>query len=102
MPIVLVILAALGGVAIWRRKSIQRDAQKVSEAARQQMHKMRSGRKDLYAELGKHVYAKSNGDNGVDHDAEIERIIGELAALDAAEEETSAEDGAAAEEEAAV
>ncbi len=97
MPIVLAVLAALSGVAIWRRKSIRSDAHKVSEAARQGVQKVRSGRKDLYAELGQHVYAKSTEDNGDGHDGDIERIIEELGALDAEEQS-----GASAEDEAAV
>ncbi|MCP4224784.1 MAG: hypothetical protein GY773_15720 [Actinomycetia bacterium] len=57
---------------------------------------MRSGRKELYTELGQHVDAKSTEDNGDGHDSDIERIILELGALDAAEQpESSTEDEAA-------
>lgn len=82
MPILLAVLAGLGGVAIWRRKKLRSDAQRVGDAARQTAGKIRSSRKDLMAELGRHVYAQSIGDTETDHEAEIERIIGELEALD--------------------
>ena len=96
MPILLAVLAALGGVAIWRRKKIGSDAQRVGDAARQTVQKMTSSRKDLMAELGSHVYAQSTGDTEVDHEAEIKRIIGELEALDATSDESSDAEEAAA------
>lgn len=96
MPIVLAVLAAFGGVAFWRRKKIGSDAQRVGDAARQTVQKMRSSRKDLMVELGRHVYAQSTGDTESDHEAEIKRIIAELQALDSSTDESADVEEAAA------
>ena len=84
MPIVLAILAALGGLAFWRRKQLGEEAQKIGSAARQTVHEMRSGRKDLLVELGERTYNKSIGEEDSSNQAEISRLIGELVQIDAA------------------
>ncbi|MGI9616666.1 MAG: hypothetical protein ACR2QO_27355 [Acidimicrobiales bacterium] len=83
MPIILAIGAALGGLAIWRRKKIGSDVQSVKDAARNTAQKMRSDPEKLFNELGHHVYDQATGDTEVDHDVEIKRIVGEIRDLDA-------------------
>lgn len=94
MPVVLAVVAALGGLVFWRRKQFGQEAQKFGSAARQTVHELRSGRKDLLLELGERVYAKSTGDEDPAAEAEISRLIGELVQIDAAtksEEEPAVE-----------
>jgi hypothetical protein len=91
MPIVLAVVAALGGLAFWRRNKIEEDASKISNAAREKYTKMRSGRKDLLVELGERVYAKSTGEGDETNESEIDRLIGELEQIDAASESEESE-----------
>lgn len=81
--------AAIGGLVFWRRDQIGRGAQRVGNATRQSIHDKRSGRKELLTQLGEHVYANSTGDEGVDHDADIARIISELQEIDSQREQSS-------------
>jgi len=87
MPALLALIAALGGVAVWRRKTIREDAQRLNSAARTTVAGIRSGRKDLLMELGERTYARSTGDEDSDNEAEISRLIGELVQIDAASKE---------------
>lgn len=98
MPVLLAMMAALGGLAIWRRKKIGEDAQRFGSAARQTVHGIRSGRKELLVELGERVYARSTGDDEDDNEAEISRLIGRLVQIDA----VTKDDDVVAEESAAV
>jgi len=86
MPVVMAVVAALGGLAFWRRRQLGQEAQKLSDSARHAVQEMRSGRKELLVELGEHVYAKSVGDGDPSNEDEISRIIGELAEIDTADE----------------
>ena len=93
--------AALGALAFWRRKHLKEDAEKVTTVAKDagsrvsaaaqdarvaataRMAEARSGRKALVLELGEAVYA-GRADSGSDMDAEVERLVGAIAEIDAA------------------
>jgi hypothetical protein len=92
MRVFLAVVAALGGLAFWRRKQIEEEATKISIVARENYTKMRSGRRDLLVQLGEVVYAKSTGDGDEEtNDKEIDRLIGELEQIDAASESEESE-----------
>jgi hypothetical protein len=82
MPFVLAVIAALGGVAFWRRKKIGDDASRISEAARSRVQEYRSDKKKLLTELGQHYYSNSTNGDDADHEAEMARIVGQLIELD--------------------
>ncbi len=109
MRVLLAIGAALGGLAFWRRKHLKDDAEKVTvaakdakDAAMSRVAAARSGRKTLLVQLGEAVYAgRTESGNGAT--AEIDRLVGELEALDAAQSDDGEDTGneEAADEEAA-
>lgn len=100
MPVLLAIIAALGGLAFWRRKKLGEDAQRLKGAARQTVDQMRSRRKDLLVELGERTYAKSIGEEDADNEAEISRLISALTEIDASDKETEEDAEAGVEPEA--
>ena len=65
--LLVVVGAAIGGLAFWRRKSLKSDAEKVTEAARSASARVTAGssRKSLLVELGEAVYT-----DGTDPDAD--------------------------------
>ncbi len=50
MRLLLVLGAVLGGVAVWRRKSVKDDAAKVTEAAKGGVQRIKRGSSDAAAE----------------------------------------------------
>jgi hypothetical protein len=87
----LAIGAAVGGLAFWRRHHLKSDAEKVTAVAKDAtatatsyVAAARSGRKRLLVELGDAVYTgRTDGD--ADTTADIDRLVGELEQLDAAQ-----------------
>jgi hypothetical protein len=96
----LVIGAAIGGLAFWRRDHLKGDAEKVAAvakdataAATSRVAAARSGRKGLLAELGEAVYT-GRTDPDADTTADIDRLVGELEELDAAQDDAAQGDAA--------
>lgn len=83
MPKLIAMLAAFGGITIWRRKKVRSDVEAIGAAARDSVHGLRTGRKALLTELGERAYARSTGDDDPDNEGEISRIVGELVQIDA-------------------
>ena len=107
MRVLVVLGGALGGLAFWRRKKLKSDAQKVASTARdvtsnaaERLSEARSGRSALYRALGEEVYASRTTDTDGDHEAEITRLIDEIAALDLISEQSAADEPDAPESEA--
>ncbi len=82
MPLLMAIIAAVGGIAFWRRKTIRDDAQRINDAARSRVQTHRSDRKKLLTELGQHYYANSTNGDDVDHLAEMTRLVDQLIEID--------------------
>lgn len=83
MRLVAVIVAALGGLAFWRRKTLRSDAEKVTEAAKSATARVAagSGRRALLTELGEAVYTQRT-DPAADMAADIDRLVIDLRELD--------------------
>ena len=81
--LLVVVGAAIGGLAFWRRKSLKSDAEKVTEAARSASARVTAGssRKSLLVELGEAVYTDRT-DPDADVAAEIDRSVMDLRELD--------------------
>ena len=81
--LLVVVGAAIGGLAFWRRKSLKSDAEKVTEAARSASARVTAGssRKSLLVELGEAVYTDGT-DPDADVAAEIDRLVIDLRELD--------------------
>ena len=95
----LVIGAAIGGLAFWRRDHLNSDADKVAAvakdataAATSRVAAARSGRKGLLVQLGEAVYT-GRTDPDADTTADIDRIVGELEQLDAAQDDAAHDAG---------
>jgi hypothetical protein len=84
--------AAIGGMAFWRRKSLRTDAEKVTEAAKSATARVTAGssRKALLVELGEAVYT-DRSDPDADVAADIDRLVIDLRELDAEAEATQEE-----------
>ena len=89
--LLVVVAGALGALAFWRRKTIKTDAQKVAGAAKgagttakSKLGRASAARTKLIVELGEQVYASRTDDGG--DDAEIDRLVAEIEALDTVEE----------------
>jgi hypothetical protein len=87
-------------LAFWRRNHLKSDAEKVAAvakdataAATSRVAAARSGRKGLLAELGEAVYT-GRTDPDADTTADIDRLVGELEELDAAQDDAAQGDAA--------
>ena len=83
MPALLVVVAVLGGLAFWRRKSLGSDAKNMSSKAKKTVHDLRSHRRALIGELGELMYKKTTGETDDDLESNIARVVGELVRIDA-------------------
>jgi hypothetical protein len=87
-------------LAFWRRNHLKSDAEKVaavakdaSAAATSRVAAARSGRKGLLVELGEAVYT-GRTDPDADTTADIDRLVGQLEDLDAAQDDAAQNDAA--------
>ncbi len=81
--LLVVVAAAVGGLAFWRRKSLKDDAGRVAEAAKGATARVTSGstRKSLLVELGEAVYT-DRVDPDADLATEIDRLVIDLRDLE--------------------
>jgi hypothetical protein len=87
-------------LAFWRRNHLKSDAEKVaavakdaSAAATSRVAAARSGRKGLLVELGEAVYT-GRTDPDADTTVDVDRLVGQLEDLDAAQNDAAQDDAA--------
>ncbi len=95
----LAIGAVIGGLAFWRRDHLKSDAEKVAAVAKDatatatsRVAAARSGRKGLLVELGEAVYT-GRTDSDADTTGDVDRLVGELEQLDAAQDDAAQDAG---------
>ena len=90
--ILVMIGAAVGGLALWRRKNLRNDAEKLTDAAKTATARVKSSssRKSLLIELGEAVYADRT-DSDADVTSEIDRLVIDLREIDSTTEADDSE-----------